>query len=71
MRDIKVFKKEFYGVEDNGVESVPFIYLTPLEAIEEWACFERWNTESEPHRGFLNHVTTLEEIDEIVNKYKI
>lgn len=58
-----------YGVTDNGIDAVPFIYENQKDAISEWEHFERLNAESEPHRRFLKEVTPIEFINEVVSKY--
>ena len=70
MRKIEVIiKNEKFGVIDDGIEAVPFIYDNEKDAISEWEYFEKLNTNKEPHRRFLNHVTSIEFINKIVSKY--
>lgn len=70
MRDVELINKgEFYWVEDSGY-TVTGSYTEPMQAIREWEYFEKLNTNREPHRRFLNHITPLEEVEEIVNKLK-
>jgi hypothetical protein len=70
MREVNLINRGGrYSIEDYGGE-VTGIYDDPINAIEEWEYFEKLNTNRKPHRRFLNHVLTLEEIGEIVNKLK-
>jgi hypothetical protein len=66
-----VLKNGKYGIIEDGIEIVPFVHHTDKEAIEEWACFEKINTMTEPHLRFLNHITSFEKINEIVDSYNI
>jgi hypothetical protein len=71
-REIKVVPTDGkYGVIDDGVLAVPFIYDNEKDAISEWEYFERLNTESKPHHRFLGHVTPIEFIDAIIAKYNM
>ncbi|MEK6879519.1 MAG: hypothetical protein AABY22_07930 [Nanoarchaeota archaeon] len=70
MRKIEVILRNgLYGVIDNGIESTPFIYHNKQDAIAEWEYFERLNISLESHRRFLDHLTPVEFIDQIVSKY--
>jgi hypothetical protein len=71
MRKVEIATKDGkYGILDDGKESVPYCHPTKDSAIEEWGYFERLNTSEEPHRRFLNHVTPVEVIEEIINKLR-
>lgn len=71
MRNIQIIKRNGkYGVLDDDSEAVPFTYDNPIDALAEWEYFERLNTNSEPHRRFLNHVTPMEEIEEVSMKLR-
>lgn len=68
---IKVLSKSNkYGVICNGIEAVPFVYDSKMEAIQEWAYFEYLNFKRPECRRFLDHITQRETIDIIVNKYR-
>lgn len=70
MRNIEVILKDGkYGVTDDNIDVVPFIYDNQKDAISEWEYFERLNTKLEPHKRFLKHVTPIKYIDDIVSKY--
>lgn len=59
-----------FGVLDNDEEAVPFYYDDMWGAIQEWEHFETLNLNEQPHRRFLPHVRTAEEIESIVAKYR-
>ena len=44
-------------------------YDNEKDAISEWEYFERLNTETIPYRRFLDHITPIEFIDEVVKRY--
>ena len=53
-----------YGVIDNGIISVDYSYEDPYNAILEWAFFEKNNLNELPHRRYLDHVTSIDDINE-------
>ncbi len=71
MRKIEVvLKNGKYGVIDDGIEAVPFTWKNEKDAISEWEYFEKLNTNEEyPERRFLNHITPIEIINEVISRY--
>lgn len=68
MREVAaVVRNGKYGVIDNNVEAVPFVYENKKDAISEWEYFERLNLSLEPHKRFISS-TSLDDIASIVQR---
>lgn len=62
---VKIIKENNkFGVTHNGELAVPCEHETAKAAIDEWAYWEKLNTNSE--RKFLAHIIDIDRIDRIV-----